>query len=646
MAIVQMQKVAILAHHELRDAVIRHLHERGVMQVCQAEGVSDVDHTEANFRMAELHFAIQTLTSLASKELVAAAQKPAKPQDVIHAAQHTDVRGIVDTLHTLEEDDTQAQRDIAELSQAVRILAPWINLPVALNAPIETRRTVRMLGTVPEAHVQEFAQDLASTRSMIETVSVQDGSAHIMAAVWKDDVRTFEEIATRRGWTNVQLPSLHGMASHLHADASARLRAAEERIAQNAHKRMSLTSHLPNLVKTDIFIRWLKEEQGVREAMGGTKNTVTILGWIPSSDLHAMEEGLKRLSPAIAVLKVKADEGEEAPVLLKHKKLVAPFISVTTLYGLPLPTEMDPTAALSPFFILFFALCLTDAGYGLALFVIFSIALLKMKRSVNEEPLLWLLWMSGLVSILVGIPFGGWFGLTPDKVPEFLTKTATDGTPLFKGQIWNLSQQSGITFLQNLALALGLTHLFFGMFLAGYHKWVHGNKAAAFWLDFTSHILFAAIGFYIAAPLFTQTENMSQLAAYVLYASIALAIWGKGYGSVWYLRPIFGLLALVNLAIAMLSNGLSYLRILALGLVTGAMALAVNQVAIEMGKLFPIWIGIPVIVLIFTLGHLVSIALNTLGSFIHSGRLQFIEFFSQFFEGGGKPYAPFRRSTL
>ncbi len=102
---------------------------------------------------------------------------------------------------------------------------------------------------------------------------------------------------------------------------------------------------------------------------------------------------------------------------------------------------------------------------------------------------------------------------------------------------------------------------------------------------------------------------------------------------------------MLNFSISLLSNGLSYLRLLALGLVTGAMAMAVNQVAVEMGKLFPVWLAIPVIIVIFLGGHLVSIALNTLGSFIHSGRLQFIEFFSQFFEGGGRPFAPFRRSS-
>jgi V/A-type H+/Na+-transporting ATPase subunit I len=187
-------------------------------------------------------------------------------------------------------------------------------------------------------------------------------------------------------------------------------------------------------------------------------------------------------------------------------------------------------------------------------------------------------------------------------------------------------------------LALGLAHIFFGIFLSGYYKWIHGAKAEAFWTAFTSHLLFGAV-----ILSFTMKEPW---VPWVLWISIALFIWGKGYGSPWYLRPIMGILGAVNFMIGLLSNGLSYLRLLALGLVTGAIALAVNQVAAEMGGLLPVWIGIPCTIIIAVIGHTVSIALNTLGSFIHSGRLQFIEFFSQFFEGGGRQFSPFSRSTF
>jgi len=648
MAIVQMQKVAVLAHHSLEEELIRYLHEQGVMEVSQISQDISVDHTEMNFRAAELQFAIQTLTEHATPAVVSALRKKASPEDVVKAAKHTDVRSIVDKLQELEEKDTVSERTVQEQKNLISILEPWAGMSALLDSAHETRKAIRIIGTIPEQQVPALHETLSQGKILadVEPTGVQDGLQHMTAVVLKTDVRRFEEGATRLGWTTVNLPIIEGTAAMQSEQARIRLRSLTEAKQLRIKERIALSAELPNLVKTETYLRWMNEKQGVREAISATKNTIALLGWIPAAQLQKLEAGLHRLSPAIAVLRVKPDEGEETPILLKHSKLIEPFVSVTTLYGLPRQSDIDPTAALSPFFILFFALCLTDAGYGLTLFVLFSIALLKMRKSVEEAPLIWLLWMSGFVSVLVGIPFGGWFGLSPDVMPEFLTKTGVDGTLLFKGQIWNLSQQSGITFLQNLALALGMTHLMFGMFLSGWHKWVHGQKAAAFWQDFTSHILIGSAILAIAAPLLPAVSPYAQWCNYALYVAVALAIWGKGYGSKWYLRPIFGLLGLMNLAIGLLSNGLSYLRILALGLVTGAMAQAVDQVAVEMGKLFPIWLGIPVVVIIFICGHLVSIALNTLGSFIHSGRLQFIEFFSQFFEGGGKPFSPFRRSSL
>lgn len=645
MAIVHMQKVAVLAHHSLREEVLQYLHEKGVMQISQSTEGAEIDHTEVNFRIAELQFAIQTLREYATKEIVAASQKRSTPEEITLVAKNTNVRGIVDMLHALEAEDTEAERQIQEQYSITQTVGPWSNLSFSLDTPAETKKAVRLFGTLPSAQVSSLQTALAADLplSSMEVVNTEESTAYVMAVVWKADTRRFEETATRLGWTTLQLPSAEGTARSVHEEAVLNLKTLEQEKQKRKAERAQLAAELPNLIKTETFMRWLTERQSAREALSSTKNTIVLLGWMPTSDISEVEAGLHRLSPAIAILKVKADEDEEPPVLLRHHKLIAPFVSVTSLYGLPLPNELDPTPALSPFFILFFALCLTDAGYGLVLFAIFSVVLLKIKKTPHEAPLIWLLWLSGIVTFFVSIPFGGWFGFTPDQVPAFLTKETSEGL-LFKGQIWNLSSQSGIDFLQYLALGLGLTHLSFGMFLAGYHKWVHGNKAAAFWQDFTSHILFATAGFYFAAPLFEATAQLQQVALYALLGAVALIIWGKGYGNPWYLRPVFGLLGFMNFAIGILSNGLSYLRILALGLVTGAMALAVNQVAVEMGNLFPIWIAVPVIVIIFVGGHLVSIALNTLGSFIHSGRLQFIEFFSQFFEGGGKPYIPFRRS--
>ncbi|MDP6561351.1 MAG: V-type ATPase 116kDa subunit family protein [Candidatus Peribacteraceae bacterium] len=637
-----MQKVGIIAHSSLREDLITMLHDEGVIDVRAAAQKLQVDHTEVEYKEAEVAFAATVLKDFADKQTLAVCDKKVAVEETVHAAKHTDVKGIVTALHQLEKEDTESTRRIQELADLREELAHWKNLNANLQESNESENTIRIFGTLPSKNEKILHDSMTQStkRSVLEKVSqTPDGDTAFVAIIWKEDLRTFEEIATGLGWTNSALPNVNATPGQSYEEAIMEEKKLTEALSRNALKRKKLSVELPNLLKVQLFMHWLDQKQEVRESMASTESTITLLGWMSASRMQELEKKLEKLNPAIALIKVKPDEGEETPVLLKNNKLVAPFESVTGLYGLPLSHEMDPTAALSPFFILYFSLCLTDAGYGAIIAIIFGSYLLKTRKSIQEAKLPWLLFFGGIMTFLVSIPFGGWFGLTPEQLPAMFSRQTAEGL-MFKGQIWNLGKQSGIDFLQNLSLALGVTHLFFGMFLAGQHKWIHGKKAEALWVDFTAHLLLGSIIFLVVAP-----EGLGDIAKYVLYGSIAIMIWGKGYGSKWYVRPLMGLIGTMNFVIGMISNGLSYLRILALGLVTGAIAAAINQVAVEMGKLFPIWLAIPVIVIIFLGGHTVSIALNTLGSFIHSGRLQFIEFFSQFFEGGGKEFSPFRRST-
>lgn len=635
MAIVKMQKVAIIAHSALREEVISLLHTEGILEVRPA-GEQQIDHTEVEYRKAEVEFAIDVLSSFADKQTLAICQRPAAFEDILHASKHTDVLGIVKTLHELEKQDTEAYRRMQELEDLCNQLTAWKTLQDTESVQ-ESENVIRIIGTLPAIHEKILKESMTQDipRSMLTQVSANSQEGAYTALIWKDDLHRFEEIATTLGWTTAHLPKISEAPAVVYENALMEQKALSVKLNTNEQKRRKLAIELPNLLKVRIFMHWADQKQEVRESMGMTDQTIILLGWMPAKKFELLESKLQKLSPATMLIKVKPDAGEDVPVALNNAKWVTPFESVTTLYGLPLPQEMDPTAALSPFFALYFGLCLTDAGYGAVIALLTGILLLKTRKSIQEAKLIWLLMMSGIVTMIVSVPFGGWFGLTPEQVPAFLTYESSEGLK-FYGQIWNLNEQSGISFLQNLALGLGLTHIFFGVFLAGLHKWTHGDKAGAFWQHFTAHILLGSVLLRAFAP-----ESMTQVAMYGVYAAIALMVWGMGYGNPIFLRPVMGLLGVVNFAIGLLSNGLSYLRILALGLVTGAIALAVNQVALELGKLFPLWLGIPVIILIALCGHTVSIALNTLGSFIHSGRLQFIEFFSQFFEGGGKSFSPF-----
>lgn len=579
-----MQKVAVVGHKSEQEKLVDFLHQEGVMEVSDLRAPSTLDHTKVNFRASELDHVIARLTEVATKAQLAEAASQASEQEIIAAATEHNIRGIIDGVLSLERTTGELKHALHELEHG-RLPAPVLEQNLAEEGVYFTSSAVR-------SDLSHFGGETAPEALDATSTEVQ---------------KRQEEV---------------------------------EKFLHEKHDALStMAEHLAVLTRARQYVTWLDQKQALRDTMQRTRTTVTLFGWIAKKLFDPLEEKLHHLSPATAILPVEPKPGETAPIQLKNPIWLQPFESVTMLYGLPQAHEFDPTPLLAPFFILFFGLCLTDAAYGLILAGVMGAFLWKKKLTIQKAPLWWLLFIGGIATFLISIPFGGWFGLSPDQAPGFLTETRSDGRLWFKGQIWNLGETPGITFFQNLSLVLGLIHLSFGMFLAGFAKWLSGQKAAAFWVDWTTLVMFAAaLGVFYAPPEYAQH------ALYTLYASLALVFWGKGHGSSLASRPLNGLLGVLNLAMGMLSNTLSYLRLLALGLVTGALALAVNLVAEQMGAMFPAIIGIPLSIAIYLLGHTMNIALNVLGAFIHSGRLQFVEFFSQFFEGGGRPFTPYRRS--
>lgn len=580
MAIVSMQKVAVLALKSQQEPLIQLLHEEGVLEISEArESSGSVDHTEVNFRVADLEFAIATLKNIASKKTLSAMKKAegATPAQVQHAAHNTDVLGIVERLNNMEDEDRK------------------------MEAIIAGKRIV------------EHSLGGSGAES---PVFLSSGSNADLSKVGGDG-------------------EVHGQMSEAEQESRAK---AQKQLERNAAAREKLSEELPNLVMLRKFLQWLGQKQAAREAMRQTKSAVMLQGWIPENKYVHLQHSLQKMLPDAAIVPLSANDGETPPVELKNNPLLTPFESVTKLYGLPQYHEMDPTPYLSLFFILFFALCLTDAGYGLVQAIITGLVILKLKIKIKDNPLAWLLFISGIVTVLVSIPFGGWFGMTPDQAPAFMTESR-DGVMWFKGQVWNLSEQSGISFLQNLALVLGVIHLTFGIVLSAAWKIRNRDYAAALWQDVTTIGVIATLILTFGGP-----AEFKQTATYALYAALILMVWGKGYGSSLGKRPFIGLLQTLNWFLGMMGNVLSYLRILALGLVTGALAFTVNLVAEQIGALLPWFLVIPFMITVYIVGHAANIALNVLGAFIHSGRLQFVEFFSQFFEGGGRPFKPFARS--
>ena len=370
---------------------------------------------------------------------------------------------------------------------------------------------------------------------------------------------------------------------------------------------------------------------GVERHFHYTERTFMLEGWIRAVDRGSIEKGLLSRFKDIELSFRPPREGEVPPIHLANRPIVRPYEFVTTLYGRPVYGAVDPTPLLAPFFVIFFAMCLTDAGYGLTLAAVSGAFIWKFKPAGGAEKLLRLLFMGGIVTAVIGVVTGGIFGIDAAALPPFIQNF------IFINPLEEPMKMLNIAFL------MGLIHILFGMGV----KMVANFRARLvldallddlLWICFI--IALAPIGFsaILGGEVPPGVLSYGRWGALVAAGGIFLTGGRKRKGIV---RKLLGGLVGFYDVVGYFGDVLSYARLLALGLATSAIALAVNGIA-GMVTGLPAYTGYVAAILVLVLGHGFNLAVNTLGAFVHSGRLQYLEFLSKFFVGGGKEFRPFR----
>jgi len=376
-----------------------------------------------------------------------------------------------------------------------------------------------------------------------------------------------------------------------------------------------------------------QEREIASEHMRNSTYTTVLTGWIPTTWTPIFFERMNNAFPDALLEVTDPAEGDKAPVLFQNSSLVKPFEIVTDLYGKPAYHELDPTGKFAIFFLISFGLALTDAGYGIAMMIITFLAerFLHLKRDMQK--MMRLLFFGGAITVVLGALTGGWFSINLDALQEGVWKDLLLGVKL----IDPLKQP---IVLLGFIFAFGIVQLGYAWVVRGIYHWKKGEKEIAIIDDFSWTVLVVTIILSIASangfilfPVFFK---------WVMYAVLAFMVITQGRSSKnIFLRLGGGLLSL-NSLIAFVSDMLSYSRLLALGLATGIIGLVVNLIASMVYEGVPV-VGIVLAGAVLIVGHVFNLGINALGAFIHSGRLQFVEFFPKFMEGGGVAFRPFGR---
>ncbi len=362
------------------------------------------------------------------------------------------------------------------------------------------------------------------------------------------------------------------------------------------------------LLAAELYLIEKLEKAEAPLTFATTPTSFLIKGWVPSEILTSSISRLNKITnKKIFIHSEPAKKKQDVPIKLKNPGYVKPFEFFMNLYTLPSYREIDPTFFIFLTFPLLFGFMLGDIGYGLITLVL---CMILKKQFPKAKSFFDILIFASLATIFFGFFFGEFFGY--EEIAGFSIPHV-------------LSRSHEIDNLLYLAIAIGTIHINLGLIIGFFnelesHGFIHALCAKGGWI-----LLETGVALLV---LYWMKIVYLPIYAGIIFLIISLLMLLKGEG-------VIGCIEVPKI----FSNILSYARLMAIGVSSVKLAEVINESA---GEMFHSG-GLLIIagILILVIGHVVNIGLGLMGSFLHSLRLHYVEFFSKFFHGGAKKYYPF-----
>lgn len=514
----------------------------------------------------------------------------------------------------------------ARTEARIAALTPWEALDVPLSYTGEAM-TAFFCGVIPSAVdfsalQAEMADEVPACQ--LELVCSDREQHYITALVYRPDAEQALSLLKSRGFVAATCGGTTGTAAETIASLRDEMALLDQKRAQCAEQIKTFAPHRGELQAAfDAF-----SQEAVRDsllsAVGQTENTVFLLGWIPADAEEAVAKALSREGCAYSF--ADPQEGETPPVTVRNNRLVDPFVGVTEMYGTPTyDSVVDPNPAMSIFYFTFFGFIMGDAMYGVAMMALCWLYLRLKRPEGGTKRMITLFFYCGISTFIAGVLTGTWFADSVAVVSEWLTGRAVTVPPL-----WFDPMVEPMKMLM-FALGLGVIQICTGMALAAYRLIKKGQALDALLDIGLWYVVFVGIGLIAIGKPY---------GGHVLAGAALLIVLTGGRDRKGIGRLVGGLGKIYG-ATGYLADLLSYSRIMALGMSGAVVGQVVNKIA-TMATGIP---GIVLFVVVFIGGHVFNLAISLLGAYVHTCRLQYIEFFGRFFEDGGRPFKPMQNNT-
>lgn len=662
MAVMLMQRIGIYALKSRRKPILELIQRRGVVEI-HAEKAEDAVFRQTDTAPAKARFENNTSTLQAALEALDKLEPekksllaPLEGRTPIPLSRYEETAGAAgktlraaSRVNALWKKCADDRAEILRLEAQIRMLEPWSRLDISMRTT-GTASTAAFIGSFPAEYTEEALKaEIVRGAPEIDGVAVEVLSAGTQQTCafllcHASNGAKLEAFLRSIGFTYPADRSKKPPQARMQ-DLNARIEKLRAEI-DGAEAEIRTYAALRGAMQYTIdYFSMRIEKYDVLGRLWQSPHVFVITGYIPAESAPALEKELTEKFEAYVELETPAED-EDVPVKLKNNAFAAPVEGVLESYSMPGRKEIDPSTLMAVFYYFLFGMMLSDAGYGLLMVIGCGIALAKFKNM--EESLRKFLKMflyCGISTVFWGAMFGSFFG---DAV-TVIGKTFFN-VDIAIPALWFTPLNEPMRLLL-FSFLIGVIHLFAGLGAQFYQLARQGLwKDAIFDVVFWYMLVGGGILYLLSMQMFADMVSLG----FTLPAAVGTAgAIAAGIGAVGivltagresrspFKRLLKGLYGLYGVS-SYLSDILSYSRLLALGLATGVIASVFNQMGAMLGN-SPA--GVAVFVFAFLVGHTLNLGINVLGAYVHTNRLQFVEFFGKFFEGGSRKFNPFSAKT-
>lgn len=607
--LVSMKKATLFALKPDKEAILLALQKCGEFMVIPPENAGAPEDT--GLQVQQTMSAIKFVDTYGKKASFLSARPMVSYDEFIQ--DKPEARELCKEAQEAEKQLAAVKGEAAAKRALVAQLIPWAPLEVPIDAIKPTKYARFFAGYIDPQREGELQSESLSEADIQLLGAGPEGRA-VFVACHTACAQQIQSALNEAGFVEAALPRVAGTARAA-IDQLERQAGELDQKAQEIEGRAAELAQRSGELK-ELYDALKAESERKNAQVANTAATFCIQGWVPENKQDAIEKAVACVTENYDLSFENPAEGEIPPTYTKNSKVVTPFESITELYSLPAYGSFDPNSIMAPFYTLFFGMMMGDAGYGLVL----ALALLFYMKAVRPKggmkQLMSVMLIGGVATIFCGFFFGSAFGA---ELPG--------------GVLYPMKNTMELLLL---SAGLGVVQLFAGLIIKACMDIKNGDVIGAIadnlsWVAIITGLLL----------LFLEPVRMVGIVLAAAGALLILLFAGRDKKNP-ISRLISGLSGLYNVT-SYMSDIISYTRIAALGMSSGVIASVINTLALMVKG--DGGVGWVFMILVLVIGHTFNLAIGLLGAFVHSSRLQFVEFYGKFYETGGRAFVPLAFKT-